>query len=100
MPWAPPVTMQTLFFRRLDGIGCSQQNGRAELTMTAAPDLLPFVKGLAFPESPRWHDGALWFSDFYTRRVSRVSPDGRMEAVVEVPGPVSYTHLTLPTNRE
>jgi sugar lactone lactonase YvrE len=54
--------------------------------MTSVPDLLPFVKGLAFPESPRWHDGALWFSDFYTRRVSRVTPDGRMEAVVEVPG--------------
>ena len=54
--------------------------------MTSAPDLLPFVKGLAFPESPRWHDGALWFSDFYTRHVSRATPDGRVEAVVEVPG--------------
>ena len=54
--------------------------------MTLPPDLLPFVKGLAFPESPRWHDGALWFSDFYERRVSRVTPDGRVEAVVDVPG--------------
>ena len=54
--------------------------------MTPAPDLLPFVKGLAFPESPRWHDGALWFSDFYERRVSRVTPDGQVEPVVDVPG--------------
>jgi sugar lactone lactonase YvrE len=58
----------------------------AELTMSGRAVLEPFVKGLAFPESPRWHDGALWFSDFYTRRVSRVGADGRMEAVCEVPG--------------
>ena len=54
--------------------------------MTAELVLQPYVKGLAFPESPRWHDGALWFSDFYTRHVSRATPDGRVEAVVEVPG--------------
>ncbi len=54
--------------------------------MTAELVLQPFVKGLAFPESPRWHDGALWFSDFYTRRVNRATPDGRVETVVEVPG--------------
>ena len=44
--------------------------------MIPTPDLLPFVKGLAFHESPRWHDGALWFSDFYERCVSRVTPNG------------------------
>ncbi len=54
--------------------------------MSAPHSLQPFVKDLAFPESPRWHDGALWFSDFYERRVSRVTPDGRIETIVEVPG--------------
>ncbi len=54
--------------------------------MTSSFVLQPFVKGLAFPESPRWHGGALWFSDFYTRRISRVTPDGRIEAVAQVPG--------------
>ena len=29
-------------------------------------------EGLAFAESPRWHGGALWFSDFYTHRVQRL----------------------------
>lgn len=42
--------------------------------------------GLAFPESPRWHDGALWFSDFYTRQVQRLLPDGRCDTVLTVPG--------------
>lgn len=41
---------------------------------------------LTFPESPRWHEGALWFSDFYTQQVMRMGPDGRCESVVGVPG--------------
>jgi sugar lactone lactonase YvrE len=48
--------------------------------------LTPFLDRLAFPESPRWHEGALWFSDFYTHRVQRVGMDGRCETVVSVPG--------------
>lgn len=48
--------------------------------------LTPFLDQLAFPESPRWHDGALWFSDFHTRRVQRVDMTGRCETVVTVPG--------------
>ena len=42
--------------------------------------------GLAFAEAPRWHDGMLWFSDFYTHKVSRIDPNGRQTAVLEVPG--------------
>ena len=47
--------------------------------------LEPFLGGLAFPESPRWHAGALWFSDFYLGEVRRAAPDGRWETVVKVP---------------
>ncbi|MBX3654557.1 MAG: SMP-30/gluconolactonase/LRE family protein [Ramlibacter sp.] len=47
--------------------------------------LTPFVSGLAFPESPRWRDGALWFSDFYARRVCRATLDGQVQTVAEVP---------------
>jgi sugar lactone lactonase YvrE len=50
------------------------------------PILKPLLDRLAFPESPRWHDGALWFSDFYTQRVQRVDMKGRCETVVSVPG--------------
>ena len=46
--------------------------------------LQPFVAGLAFPEAPRWHAGALWFSDFYDRCVRRATPDGRVEEVLEL----------------
>lgn len=50
------------------------------------PPLTLFLDQLAFPESPRWHDGALWFSDFHTRRVQRADMAGRCETLVTVPG--------------
>ena len=43
------------------------------------------VGGLTFPEAPRWHDGRLWFSDFYSHRVLTVDLSGRLETVVEIP---------------
>jgi sugar lactone lactonase YvrE len=42
------------------------------------------VDGLTFPEAPRWRDGKLWFSDFYTQRVLTLEPGGRLETVVEI----------------
>ncbi len=53
--------------------------------MAAADRLDTLIAGLAFPEAPRWHDGRLWFSDFYTRRVVAVDLDGRNETIVGVP---------------
>jgi sugar lactone lactonase YvrE len=47
--------------------------------------LATLLDGLTFPEGPRWHDGRLWFSDFYTHRVLAVSPDGIAETILEVP---------------
>ncbi|QDQ98788.1 SMP-30/gluconolactonase/LRE family protein [Tomitella fengzijianii] len=38
------------------------------------PDFEVIAEGLRFPEAPRWHDGALWFSDVYAGRVLRVDP--------------------------
>jgi sugar lactone lactonase YvrE len=32
--------------------------------------------GFSWTECPRWHDGALYFSDMYAARVIRVAPDG------------------------
>jgi sugar lactone lactonase YvrE len=42
--------------------------------------------GLTFPEAPRWHDGALWFSDMHAHAVLRLDPAGRMTMVAEIPG--------------
>ena len=42
--------------------------------------------GFTFAESPRWHDGAFWFSDFHDYTVYRIEGDGEPEVVVKVPG--------------
>ena len=37
--------------------------------MAGADTLTPVLDGLTFPEAPRWHDGRLWLSDFYSERL-------------------------------
>ncbi|WP_250008209.1 SMP-30/gluconolactonase/LRE family protein [Actinoplanes sp. M2I2] len=44
------------------------------------------LDGFSFTEAPRWHEGRLWFSDFYTGRVMSAREDGtdlRLEATVD-----------------
>ena len=48
-------------------------------------DLSTLIGGLSFPEGPRWRDGRLFVSDFYTHRVLAVGLDARSEVVAEVP---------------
>jgi sugar lactone lactonase YvrE len=53
-----------------------------EDTMT---DTTTVISGYSFLESPRWHDGRIWLSDFYTRQVISAGEDGsdlRVEAEV------------------
>ena len=42
------------------------------------------MNGLAFPESPRWHDDRLWFSDWGAHEVIAVELDRRSEVIVRV----------------
>lgn len=48
-------------------------------------DTQVLLEGLHFAECPRWHDGRLWFSDFYDHRVRTVDLEGNVADVVEVP---------------
>ena len=42
--------------------------------------------GLHFGEGPRWHQGKLWFSDFYDHAVKTVDLDGALETKLTVAG--------------
>jgi sugar lactone lactonase YvrE len=44
------------------------------------------ISGHAYLEGPRWHDGRLWASDFYTRQVVSVGLDGDEEIVLALDG--------------
>lgn len=49
-------------------------------------DARVITEGLSFGEGPRWHEGRLWFSDFYRHCVSSILPDGsdeRLEVTLE-----------------
>lgn len=48
--------------------------------------LTEFATGHRFLEGLRWHDGALWASDFFAGTVLRFGPDGTAATVTEVPG--------------
>jgi sugar lactone lactonase YvrE len=47
-----------------------------------APRVL--LDGVAFPESPRWHDGRLWFSDWMAHQVIALDENGANEVIVDV----------------
>jgi sugar lactone lactonase YvrE len=44
------------------------------------------IDRLGFPEDPRWHEGALWFSDMDAKLVMRLLPTGVLEKVAAVQG--------------
>lgn len=50
----------------------------------AEPNFSTLVTGFDFLEGPRWHEGRLWLSDFYTCRVIAVDLDGQIETITEV----------------
>ena len=58
--------------------------------MTTGPPRL-LLDGLHFGEGPRWHDGRLWYSDFFQGGVFAVGIDGTRERICTVPG-----HLLQP----
>jgi sugar lactone lactonase YvrE len=49
------------------------------------PGLHTLMTGLAFGESPRWHDDRLWFSDMGAGQVVAVDLDGNSEVIARVP---------------
>lgn len=50
------------------------------------PEFRTLISGLSFTECPRWHEGRLYFSDFYTGCVIAVAEDGSTETIAHVPG--------------
>ncbi len=51
---------------------------------SSAPQVQTLLTGLAFVESPRWHEGRLWFSDWVARELIAVDLAGRSEVVLRM----------------
>src|SRR5690349_6134875 len=49
-------------------------------SIVAKPKIL--LSGLGIPESPRWHDGRLWFCNWIDRQVVAVDMEGTAEVML------------------
>ena len=49
------------------------------------PEPQMLITGIAFGESPRWHDGRRWFADWGAQELIAVDVEGRSEVAVRVP---------------
>lgn len=41
--------------------------------------------GFSYLECPRWHQGRIWVSDFYTHRVVAINSSGQIEEIAQIP---------------
>lgn len=57
------------------------------------------MTGIVFGESPRWHDGRLWFSDWGAQEVIAVDLSGAGEVVARVPTTIPFCLDWLPDGR-
>jgi sugar lactone lactonase YvrE len=53
----------------------------------ATPEVQTLLTGIAFGESPRWHDDRLWFSDWGAQQVVAVDLEGNSEVIAQVSFP-------------
>jgi len=57
------------------------------------------IEGLAFGESPRWHEGRLWLCNWGTGEIVSVDDDGKSEVMLTVPAILPYSIDWLPDGR-
>jgi sugar lactone lactonase YvrE len=74
----------------------SQQEGEV-MGETAEPRIL--LSGLAIGESPRWHEGRLWFCNWGTQEVLAVDLEGNNEVMTRVPTTLPFSIDWLPDGR-
>lgn len=69
----------------------------AETTPSSEPRIL--LGGLALVESPRWHDGRLWFAHWGTQEIIAVDPQGKSEVMGHGPPGLGWSIDWLPDGR-
>src|SRR5712692_7311341 len=57
------------------------------------------LSGLVVGESPRWHDGRLWFSNWGAQEIIAVDTRGHSEVMARVPTTVPFSIDWLPDGR-
>jgi sugar lactone lactonase YvrE len=65
----------------------------------SAPQVKTLLTGLAMGESPRWHEGRLWFSDWGAQEIIAVDAEGKSEVILAVPFALPFCIDWLPDGR-
>jgi sugar lactone lactonase YvrE len=63
------------------------------------PKVHTLLTGLAIGESPRWHEGRLWFCNWGIQEVVAVNLEGKSEVIVRVPTAIPFSIDWLPDGR-
>jgi sugar lactone lactonase YvrE len=66
---------------------------------SALLDAKPLLSGLVIGESPRWHEGRLWFAHWGTGEIVAVDLEGRSEVVGQGPPGLGWSIDWLPDGR-
>src|SRR5262245_43113804 len=90
----PPVTNATL---PVSSIGRMLEGRKEGAAMAHTPHVL--LSGLAYVESPRWHDDRLWFAHWGTGEIVAVDLDGRSEVMAEGASGLGWSIDWLPDGR-
>ncbi|PWT90739.1 MAG: gluconolaconase [Blastocatellia bacterium] len=61
------------------------QNRKVTTKQSSAPGLKTLLTGLGFGESPRWHKGRLWFSNWGRQEIVAVDRKSNSEVMVRLP---------------
>jgi sugar lactone lactonase YvrE len=65
----------------------------------SSPETQVLLTDLVIGESPRWHDGRLWFAHWGTEEIVAVDLDGNSEVVAKGPGGLGWSIDWLPDGR-
>jgi len=67
--------------------------------VSSRPEPKVLLDGLAYVESPRWHDGRLWFAHWGAGEVVAVDLDGKSEVMAPGPPRLGWSIDWLPDGR-
>ncbi|RUX41219.1 SMP-30/gluconolactonase/LRE family protein [Mesorhizobium sp. M4A.F.Ca.ET.020.02.1.1] len=66
---------------------------------SSAIDAKVITEGLAFGESPRWHEGRLWVCNWGTGEIIAIDAEGNSEIMLKIPATLPYSIDWLPDGR-
>jgi len=72
---------------------------RENMTQTTSSEMETMLTGLGFGESPRWHEGRLWFCNWGRQEIVAVEHKGKSEVMARVTTSLPFSIDWLPDGR-